>query len=128
MRRPGGRRKLLLNIEEGLQLATGAASSAGAPERDEMEHIETMIKRYESGKIPKEPWLDRLTFRRIEEINQANPLRTDRVYLFLELDTSERCPVIFQEPICCDPPPLQLLMCPNLTGKGDPSRQAWCAL
>lgn len=70
---------------------------AEAAALEEMDFIEKMIQRYESGKIRREPWLDRLTFRRIEEINQANPGRQDRIYVLIELDMSMRVPMVLQE-------------------------------
>lgn len=82
-----GRRKLLLvppEQEVGVQLP------------DDRGHIEKMIKRLATGKIPKVGWLDKLSFRRIEEMNQAQPARLDRLYLLLELDSLDSVPVVHQ--------------------------------
>eukprot|EP00656_Telonema_subtile_P022829 TRINITY_DN2406_c0_g1_i8.p1 TRINITY_DN2406_c0_g1~~TRINITY_DN2406_c0_g1_i8.p1 ORF type:complete len:617 (-),score=173.83 TRINITY_DN2406_c0_g1_i8:23-1873(-) len=104
-----GRRKLLLVPPD---------QDPGELLLDDRGHIEKMIKRLTTGKIPSVSWLDKLTFRRIEEINQAQPARLDRLYLLLELDSLESVPVVHQ--IAEKPVSLPSSLCPI----GDPEASA----
>eukprot|EP00658_Telonema_sp_P-2_P037460 TRINITY_DN26949_c0_g1_i1.p1 TRINITY_DN26949_c0_g1~~TRINITY_DN26949_c0_g1_i1.p1 ORF type:complete len:824 (+),score=168.95 TRINITY_DN26949_c0_g1_i1:193-2664(+) len=84
-----GRRKLLL-------LPPEEEERGQIP--DDRGHIERMIKRLTTGKIRKVGWLDKLTFRRIEEMNQSQPTSGDRLYLLLEVDSVQNVPIVYQVP------------------------------
>jgi phosphatidylinositol 3-kinase len=48
---------------------------------DEMGRLEKLVKKYERGDLPKSEWLDKLTFRKMEEIHAVRSLAIHLILL-----------------------------------------------
>ncbi|KAJ3752802.1 hypothetical protein EV360DRAFT_88396, partial [Lentinula raphanica] len=82
---------------------------------DEMGRLEKLVKKYERGDLPKSEWLDKMTFRKMEEIHsvrtpprrlsvylnvchpQAETQKSENLFLYIDLPRFD-FPVIFNEP------------------------------
>ncbi|KAF9070787.1 putative atypical/PIKK/PI3K protein kinase [Rhodocollybia butyracea] len=64
---------------------------------DEMGRLEKLVKKYERGDLPKSEWLDKLTFRKMEEIHAAETQKSENLFLYIDLPRFD-FPVIFSEP------------------------------
>ncbi|KAE9386016.1 atypical/PIKK/PI3K protein kinase [Gymnopus androsaceus JB14] len=64
---------------------------------DEMGRLEKLVKKYERGDLAKSEWLDKLTFRKMEEIHAAETQKSENLYLYIDLPRFD-FPVIFSEP------------------------------
>ena len=66
-------------------------------ERGEVERLEKLTNKYERGLVPRIDWLDRLTFKAIEEVKDAESKRkgSTQLHLAVDLRTFEH-PVSFQ--------------------------------
>ncbi|KAJ4480107.1 atypical/PIKK/PI3K protein kinase [Lentinula aciculospora] len=70
---------------------------------DEMGRLEKLVKKYERGDLPKSEWLDRITFRKMEEIHAVRTSRftetqkSENLFLYIDLPRFD-FPVIFSEP------------------------------
>ncbi|KAL9714216.1 Phosphatidylinositol (PI) 3-kinase [Leucoagaricus gongylophorus] len=65
--------------------------------QDEMGRLEKLVKKYERGDLPKSDWLDKLTFRKMEEIHAAETEKSENLFLYIDLPRFD-FPVIFSEP------------------------------
>ncbi|TFK83452.1 atypical/PIKK/PI3K protein kinase [Polyporus arcularius HHB13444] len=65
--------------------------------RDEVGRLEKLLKKYERGDLPKSEWLDRLTFRKVEELHKAETEKSENLFLYIDLPCFD-FPVIFSEP------------------------------
>ncbi|KII89648.1 hypothetical protein PLICRDRAFT_158734 [Plicaturopsis crispa FD-325 SS-3] len=65
--------------------------------RDEMGRLEKLVKKYERGDLPKSDWLDKLAFRKMEEIHAAETEKSENLFLYIDLPRFD-FPVIFSEP------------------------------
>ncbi|KAK1232983.1 Phosphatidylinositol (PI) 3-kinase [Marasmius sp. AFHP31] len=65
--------------------------------RDEMGRLEKLVKKYERGDLPKSDWLDKMTFRKMEEIHAAEAQKSENLFLYIDLPRFD-FPVIFCEP------------------------------
>ncbi|KAN0093130.1 phosphatidylinositol 3-kinase [Tylopilus felleus] len=65
--------------------------------KDEMGRLEKLVKKYERGDLPKSDWLDKMAFRRMEEIHAAETAKSDNVFLYIDLPRFD-FPVVFSEP------------------------------
>ncbi|KAM6504309.1 atypical/PIKK/PI3K protein kinase [Amanita muscaria] len=65
--------------------------------RDEMGRLEKLVKKYERGDLPKSEWLDKLAFRKMEEIHAAEAEKSENLFLYIDLPRFD-FPVIFSEP------------------------------
>ena len=63
-----------------------------------IDKITKIIQRYDQNELPRVKWLDKLSFRRIEKMNQATPEDED-MYLVIDLPNFRR-PVIFDQLPC----------------------------
>ncbi|KAJ3755606.1 armadillo-type protein, partial [Lentinula raphanica] len=64
---------------------------------DEMGRLEKLVKKYERGDLPKSEWLDKMTFRKMEEIHSAETQKSENLLLYIDLPRFD-FPVIFNEP------------------------------
>lgn len=55
--------------------------------KDQMQRLAKLAKKHRNGQIPKVDWLDRLTFREIEMINEREKIESDYLYLLIEFPT-----------------------------------------
>ncbi|KAF9453475.1 atypical/PIKK/PI3K protein kinase [Macrolepiota fuliginosa MF-IS2] len=65
--------------------------------QDEMGRLEKLVKKYERGDLPKSDWLDKLTFRKMEEIHAAETEKSENLFIYIDLPRFD-FPVIFSEP------------------------------
>ncbi|KAF5367144.1 hypothetical protein D9758_004029 [Tetrapyrgos nigripes] len=65
--------------------------------RDEMGRLEQLVKKYERGDLPKSDWLDKITFRKMEEIHAAEAAKSENLFLYIDVPRFD-FPVIFSEP------------------------------
>jgi len=52
--------------------------------KDQMQRLAKLVKKHRNGQINKIDWLDRLTFREIEVINEREKKASDYLYLMIE--------------------------------------------
>lgn len=55
--------------------------------KNQMQRLAKLAKKHRNGQIPKVDWLDRLTFREIEMINEKEKTESDYLYLLIEFPT-----------------------------------------
>lgn len=55
--------------------------------KNQMQRLAKLAKKHRNGQIPKSDWLDRLTFREIEMINENEKTASDYLYLLIEFPT-----------------------------------------
>lgn len=55
--------------------------------KNQMQRLAKLAKKHRNGQIPKVDWLDRLTFREIEMINEREKSESDYLYLLIEFPT-----------------------------------------
>lgn len=54
---------------------------------NQMQRLAKLSKKHRNGQIPRVDWLDRLTFREIEMINNREKNESDHLYLLIEFQT-----------------------------------------
>ncbi|GAC95422.1 hypothetical protein PHSY_002998 [Pseudozyma hubeiensis SY62] len=64
--------------------------------KDEMGRLEKLIKRHERGDLPRVDWLDKLAYRQVEKVYQAESQSSDRLFLYIDLPRFE-LPIVFCE-------------------------------
>ncbi|XP_072937916.1 phosphatidylinositol 3-kinase catalytic subunit type 3 [Epargyreus clarus] len=69
---------------EGSEKTPGKAPDRG---KEQMQRLAKLAKKHRNGHIPKVDWLDRLTFREIEMINEKEKRSSDYMYLMIEFPT-----------------------------------------
>lgn len=71
-----------------------------------MQRLAKLAKKHRNGQIPKVDWLDRLTFREIEMINEREKNESENMYLLIEFPTvlceQSNQTVSFHEQISCN--------------------------
>jgi phosphatidylinositol 3-kinase len=55
-----------------------------------------LVKKYERGDMSKSDWLDKLAFRKMEEIHSAETAKSENLFLYIDLPRFD-FPVIFSE-------------------------------
>ncbi|KZW02778.1 atypical/PIKK/PI3K protein kinase [Exidia glandulosa HHB12029] len=65
--------------------------------RDEMGRLEKLMKKYEKGDLPSVDWLDKLAFRRMEEIHAEETTKSEHLFLYIDLPRFD-FPIVFTEP------------------------------
>ncbi|XP_063383010.1 phosphatidylinositol 3-kinase catalytic subunit type 3 isoform X1 [Cydia fagiglandana] len=67
----------------------GEKTPGKAPDRgkEQMQRLAKLAKKHRNGHMPKVDWLDRLTFREIEMINEKEKRGSDYMYLMIEFPT-----------------------------------------
>ncbi|XP_041980818.1 phosphatidylinositol 3-kinase catalytic subunit type 3 [Aricia agestis] len=71
---------------EGSEKTPGKAPDRG---KEQMQRLSKLAKKHRNGHIPKVDWLDRLTFREIEMINEKEKRSSNYMYLMIEFPTVE---------------------------------------
>ncbi|KAJ7766939.1 atypical/PIKK/PI3K protein kinase [Mycena olivaceomarginata] len=66
-------------------------------ERDEMGRLEKLVKKYERGDLIKSDWLDKMAWRKMEEVHAAETAKSENLFLYIDLPRFD-FPVIFSEP------------------------------
>ncbi|KAJ7606591.1 atypical/PIKK/PI3K protein kinase, partial [Mycena polygramma] len=66
-------------------------------ERDEMGRLEKLVKKYERGDLQKSDWLDKMAWRKMEEVHAAETAKSENLVLYIDLPRFD-FPVIFSEP------------------------------
>ncbi|CEL55526.1 phosphatidylinositol 3-kinase [Rhizoctonia solani AG-1 IB] len=92
-----GKHRLLLWVG---QEADGSAESRTPSKvelKDEMGRLEKLVKKYERGDLPKSEWLDKMAFRRMEEIHAAETAKSESLFLYIDVPRFD-FPVLFTEP------------------------------
>ncbi|PPQ99151.1 hypothetical protein CVT24_009341 [Panaeolus cyanescens] len=91
-----GKHRLLLwpGVEADGSLDTSTPSKLAA--QDEMGRLEKLVKKYERGDLPRSEWLDKMTFRKMEEIHAAETEKSENLFLYIDLPRFD-FPVIFNE-------------------------------
>ncbi|KAF8604233.1 phosphatidylinositol 3-kinase [Ceratobasidium sp. AG-I] len=82
------------------QEADGSAESRTPSKvelKDEMGRLEKLVKKYERGDLPKSEWLDKMAFRRMEEIHSAETAKSESLFLYIDLPRFD-FPILFTEP------------------------------
>ncbi|CAH2087289.1 unnamed protein product [Euphydryas editha] len=69
---------------EGSEKTPGKAPDRG---KEQMQRLAKLAKKHRNGHIPKVDWLDRLTFREIEMINEKEKRNSNYMYLMIEFPT-----------------------------------------
>ncbi|KAJ2938471.1 hypothetical protein O0L34_g12916 [Tuta absoluta] len=69
---------------EGSEKTPGKAPDRG---KEQMQRLGKLAKKHRNGHMPKVDWLDRLTFREIEMINEKEKRSSDYMYLMVEFPT-----------------------------------------
>ncbi|XP_013142489.1 PREDICTED: phosphatidylinositol 3-kinase catalytic subunit type 3 [Papilio polytes] len=69
---------------EGSERTPGKAPDRG---KEQMQKLAKLAKKHRNGHMPKVDWLDRLTFREIEMINEKEKRSSDYMYLMIEFPT-----------------------------------------
>nr|GAT46026.1 atypical/PIKK/PI3K protein kinase [Mycena chlorophos] len=93
------RGKHRLHLWRGVE-GDGSADSATPSkleERDEMGRLEKLVKKYERGDLQKSEWLDKLAWRKMEEVHAAETAKSENLFLYIDLPRFD-FPVIFSEP------------------------------
>ncbi|QRV75171.1 atypical/PIKK/PI3K kinase [Ceratobasidium sp. AG-Ba] len=89
------------------QEADGSAESRTPSKvelKDEMGRLEKLVKKYERGDLPKSEWLDKMAFRRMEEIHSSETAKSESLFLYIDLPRFD-FPVLFTEPEMLNLPP-----------------------
>ncbi|KDR78928.1 hypothetical protein GALMADRAFT_1365700 [Galerina marginata CBS 339.88] len=92
-----GKHRLLLwpGVEADGSVETTTPSKLAT--QDEMGRLEKLVKKYERGDLPKSEWLDKMAFRKMEEIHAAATEKSENLFLYIDLPRFD-FPVIFSEP------------------------------
>ncbi|EDR08725.1 uncharacterized protein LACBIDRAFT_249530 [Laccaria bicolor S238N-H82] len=102
-----GKHRLLLwpGLEADGSVESTTPSKMATP--DEMGRLEKLVKKYERGDLPKSDWLDKMAFRKMEEIHAVRLAgeteKSDDLFLYVDLPRFD-FPVIFSEPEVAPPP------------------------
>lgn len=56
------------------------------------------MKKYEKGDLPSVDWLDKLAFRRMEEIHAEEAAKSEHLFLYIDLPRFD-FPIVFTEPV-----------------------------
>lgn len=94
--------------------SAGTTTPSKLETRDEMGKLEKLVKKYERGDLPKCDWLDKMAFRKMEELHAAATEKSEDLWLYVDFPRFD-FPVIFTElpalqaqPPPPPPPPSQL--------------------
>lgn len=80
-----GRQKLKIWLDKEADGLSDSSTDSTIQSLHEMDRLEKLIKKLESGDMPRVEWLDNLVFRQIERINKNQEPEENQHYLFVEL-------------------------------------------
>lgn len=83
--------RVWIGIEADGNLDTKTPGKFKDTSKNQMQRLAKLAKKHRNGQVPKVDWLDRLTFREIEMINEKEKTESDYLYLLVEFPT-----------ICCE--------------------------
>ncbi|KAG6373317.1 kinase-like domain-containing protein [Boletus reticuloceps] len=92
-----GKHRLLLWPGKEADGSTDTTTPSKLGTRDEMGRLEKLVKKYERGDLPRSEWLDKMAFRRMEEIHAAETAKSENMFLYIDLPRFD-FPVVFSEP------------------------------
>lgn len=83
--------RVWVGVEADGNMDTATPGKGKDSSKHQMQRLAKLAKKHRNGQIPKVDWLDRLTFREIEWINEKEKTESDYLYLLIEFPT-----------ICCE--------------------------
>jgi phosphatidylinositol 3-kinase len=92
-----GKHRLLLWSGREADGSVDSVTPSKLETRDEMGRLEKLVKKYERGDLPKSDWLDKMAFRKMEEVHAAETEKSENLFLYIDLPRFD-FPVIFSEP------------------------------
>lgn len=76
--------RVWVDVEADGNLDTITPGKGKDSSKNQMQRLAKLAKKHRNGQIPKVDWLDRLTFREIEMINEREKTESDYLYLLIE--------------------------------------------
>ncbi|KAK4046921.1 Phosphatidylinositol (PI) 3-kinase [Microbotryomycetes sp. JL201] len=95
--------------------------------QDEMGRLEKLVKRHERGDVQRMDWLDKLAFRKIEQIHALEASKSQHLFLYVDLPRFE-FPVVFGEVEYSLPVLAPLASSANTSGSGGATTTATAVL
>ncbi|KAH7927966.1 putative atypical/PIKK/PI3K protein kinase [Leucogyrophana mollusca] len=92
-----GKHRLLLWADQEADGSMESTTPSKLGTRDEMGRLEKLVKKYERGDLPKSDWLDKMAFRKMEEIHASETEKSETMFLYIDFPRFD-FPVIFSEP------------------------------
>ncbi|KAG9315154.1 putative atypical/PIKK/PI3K protein kinase [Chiua virens] len=80
-----GKHRLLLWSDKEADGSMESTTPSKLGTRDEMGRLEKLVKKYERGDLPKSDWLDKMSFRRMEEIHASEAAKSENMFLYIDL-------------------------------------------
>ncbi|CAE6367870.1 unnamed protein product [Rhizoctonia solani] len=99
-----GKHRLLLWTGQEADGSTESRTPSKVELKDEMGRLEKLVKKYERGDLPKSEWLDKMAFRRMEEIHAAETAKSESLFLYIDVPRFD-FPVLFTEQEALNVPP-----------------------
>lgn len=79
--------RVWLDVEGDGTQPTTTPGKGKSSNQSQMQRLGKLAKEHRNGQIPKVDWLDRLTFREIEMINETEKRKSEFLYLMIEFPT-----------------------------------------
>lgn len=76
--------RVWIDVEADGNFVTTTPGKGKDSSKNQMQRLAKLAKKHRNGQIPKVDWLDRLTFREIEMINEKEKTESDYLYLLIE--------------------------------------------
>ncbi|EJD49671.1 phosphatidylinositol 3-kinase [Auricularia subglabra TFB-10046 SS5] len=92
-----GKHRLLLWEDQEADGSVDTKTPSKLQVRDEMGRLEKLMKKYEKGDLQSVEWLDKLAFRRMEEIHAEETAKSEHLFLYIDLPRFD-FPIVFTEP------------------------------
>ncbi|CAE6473533.1 unnamed protein product [Rhizoctonia solani] len=99
-----GKHRLLLWTGQEADGSTESRTPSKVELKDEMGRLEKLVKKHERGDLPKSEWLDKMAFRRMEEIHAAETAKSESLFLYIDVPRFD-FPVLFTESEALNMPP-----------------------
>ncbi|KEP52200.1 atypical/PIKK/PI3K kinase [Rhizoctonia solani 123E] len=99
-----GKHRLLLWAGQEADGSTESRTPSKVELKDEMGRLEKLVKKHERGDLPKSEWLDKMAFRRMEEIHAAETAKSESLFLYIDVPRFD-FPVLFTELEALNIPP-----------------------
>ncbi|KAH7106460.1 phosphatidylinositol 3-kinase [Auriculariales sp. MPI-PUGE-AT-0066] len=92
-----GKHRLLLWESQEADGSVNSSTPSKQEVRDEMGRLEKLVKKYERGDLQSVEWLDKLAFRRMEEVHSEETAKSEHLFLYIDLPRFD-FPIVFTEP------------------------------
>lgn len=79
--------RIWADVEGDGTLNTATPGKGKDSSKNQMQRLAKLAKKHRNGQVPKVDWLDRLTFREIEVINEREKTESENMYLLIEFPT-----------------------------------------